>query len=137
MGPYFDGYGVDGHSFAGLIDPAQYSSVPQRDSIVIEGVGGGIPFFEAIMTGANNPLGQWLFVRYTGGERELYNVSGGSCSSWSVGDPGDPCMLHNLTRLRPNVRKALAKELALDWGPSPISMAHHPTPGLVDPAGEQ
>jgi len=137
MGPYFDGYGVDGQSFAGLIDPAQYSSVPQRDSIVVEGVGGGIPFFEAIMTGANNPLGQWLFVRYATGEKELYNVSGGPCASWAAGDPGDPCMLHNLTRLRRHIRKALAAELTLDWGPSPISMGHHPTAGRVDPAGEQ
>jgi hypothetical protein len=76
-------------------------------------------------------------VRYTSGERELYDVSGGPCSSWSVGDPGDPCMIHNLTRLRPKIRKALAKELTLDWGLSPISMGHHPGSGRVDPAGEQ
>jgi len=137
MGPYFNGYGVDGQSFAGLIDPARYSSVPQRDSIVIEGVGGGVPFFEAIMTGANNPLGQWLFVHYATGEKELYDVSGGPCASWSVGDPGDPCMLHNLTRLRPHLRKTLALELTVDWGASPISMTNHPGAGQVDPAGDQ
>ena len=137
MGPYFNGYGVDGQSFAGLIDPAHFASVPQRDSIVVEGVGGGIPFFQAIMTGANNPLGQWLFVRYSTHEKELYDVSGGQCVFWAPGDHGDPCMLHNLTRLRPGIRHKLAAELTLEWGASPITLTDHPVAGRPNLVGDQ
>jgi arylsulfatase A-like enzyme len=132
MGPYPNGYSVDGSSFAGLIDPTLFSSVPNRNSIVVEGVGGGVPFFEAIMTGANHPLGQWLFVRYSTGEKELYNVSGGPCFAWSSGAPGDPCMLSNVTRSRPNVRKKLAAELTAEWGTSAITMTSHPATGHLD-----
>jgi hypothetical protein len=131
MGPYFNAYGVDGLSFAGLLDPADYSSVPNRDSIVVEGIGGTIPFFKAIMTGPNHPRGQWLLVKYSNGQKELYDVSGGECVFWSVGMPGDPCMLKNLTRLRPNVRKALAAELATEWGPvlPPAALTTSPSDG--------
>ncbi len=116
MGPYPDGYGVDGQSFAGLIGGGPDASAPHRDSIIVEGVGAGVPNFRAIMTGANNPLGQWLFVRYTAsGFKELYDMSGGQCVFWQAGDPGDPCMLNNVARKRPGIRKALARELAAGW----------------------
>ena len=29
------------------------------------------------------------------GEKELYDISGGSCLEWQKGDPGDPCELSN------------------------------------------
>jgi len=116
MGPYPNGYGVDGQSFAGLIDQGTYSSVPERDSIFIQGAGGIVPSFKAIMTGANHPRGQWLLIRYVAsGYKELYDMSGGPCASWQAGDPGDPCMLTNVARKQPGVRKSLVQELASEW----------------------
>ncbi|MEP7158095.1 MAG: sulfatase-like hydrolase/transferase [Chloroflexota bacterium] len=117
MGPFPNGHGVDGQSFAGLIDDAKYSSVPIRDSIFIQGQAGtAVPAFRAIMTGANHARGQWLLIRYIdSGFKELYDMSGGPCATWQVGDPGDSCMLTNVARKRQGVRQALLQELANEW----------------------
>jgi hypothetical protein len=117
MGPFPNGFGVDGQSFAGLLD-SRYTSVPNRDSIILEGGAstGGVPLFRALLTGANHRRGRWLFIRYVStGERELYNMAGGPCITWATGTAGDPCMLENVAALKPNVRKALATELAAEW----------------------
>jgi len=116
MGPFANGFGVDGRSFAGLIDPTSFTSVPERDSIIIEnGDGGSVPAFRALLTGANHRRGRWLFVSYATSERELYNLAGGECWTWQTGNSGDPCMLTNVAWSRPNLRKTLAAELAAEW----------------------
>jgi hypothetical protein len=119
MGPFPNGHGVDGQSFAGLIDASAYDSVPQRDSILLEnGPGGSVPTYQGIMTGANHPLGQWLFVGYPGTtSQELYWLGSPSCVGWEVGDLGDPCMLTNVASRpsRANVRRTLDAELTAEW----------------------
>ncbi|HEY8135846.1 MAG TPA: sulfatase-like hydrolase/transferase [Candidatus Limnocylindrales bacterium] len=123
MGPYANGYAVDGQSFLGLIDASSSESRPERDSILIEGGGGGVPPFRAIMTTADHPLGQWFLIAYVGVRtKELYDVSGGQCVEWQAGDPGDPCMLVNVASSRKSIRAALMSELNDEWsGPLPGS----------------
>lgn len=117
MGPFPNGFGVDGQSFAGLITDT-YSSLPERDAIVLEGSGGTVPGYRAILTSSDHQLGKWLYVTYPGtGERELYNLSGGPCLGWKVGAPGDPCMMRNVgskARFR-DVRRSLRIELDSMW----------------------
>ena len=118
MGPFPNGYGVDGQSFAGLIDAPAFRSVPQRDSVIIEGgqSGTAVPPFQGLLTGANNPHGQWLFVKYLGQKaKELYDMSGGPCYSWQVGNPGDPCMMNNVANSKPSLRHELNLELIATW----------------------
>ena len=116
MGPFTNGFDVDGQSFAGLIDSSRSTSVPARDSVIIEnGDGGAVPSFRALLTGRNHPRGRWLFVRYATGERELYAVGGGECWNWQPGDGGDPCMLTNVAAAKPKLRRALAAELTAEW----------------------
>jgi arylsulfatase A-like enzyme len=121
MGPYPNGYGVDGQSFTSLIDASVPDSPPSRDSILMEGISGAVPAFRAIMTTADHPLGQWLFITYVGKRtKELYDMSGGQCADWHPGDPGDPCMLVNVSASRKAIRKALLSELTAEWsGPLP------------------
>jgi hypothetical protein len=115
MGPFPNGFGVDGESFAGILD-ARFTSRPTRDSIILEGGGDGVPAFRALLTGANHRSGRWLFIRYLStGERELYNMAGGPCNTWAPGKTGDPCMLQNVSGQRPTLRKTLAAELAAEW----------------------
>jgi N-acetylglucosamine-6-sulfatase len=117
MGPYLNYEGpVDGSSFAGLFAPIYAAPAAARDSIIIEGLGGGVPWFKALMTSADHARGQWLYVRYPAtGEEELYDVSGGQCIDWQVGDPGDPCMLDNVVAQKASLRTALLRELKYEW----------------------
>lgn len=74
--------------------------------------------FAAIRTSPSNPLGFWHYVEYASGERELYDLSGGVCSDWRVGMPGDPCELENraadpsLSDLRATLHARIASLLA-------------------------
>jgi len=114
MGPYFNYSGPpDGESFAGLIAPSSGYSAPvvNRTSVVIEGKSSAIPAFRGEVTGANYSLGQWMYVN----DGELYDLSGGPCVDWQVGDPGDPCMMTNVYKQYPAIDKALAKKLKHDW----------------------
>lgn len=98
MGPYPNGQDIaDGLSFLPLIENQSLSW--SRDAIVEEGSVGPIRWFAARTT-SQSPLGIWHFVENSTGEKELYNLSGGSCDSWKVGKPGDPCEMNNL--LGPN-----------------------------------
>jgi arylsulfatase A-like enzyme len=118
MGPYPNGKPANGQSFAGLIAPALSASVPQRSAIVLENAGAGEgPPWRGIMTNpAQHRTGQqWYFIKYSTGERELYDLSGGVCYAWQAGMPGDPCMLTNLSPSRPGVRRALNAELTALW----------------------
>ncbi len=55
----------------------------------------GVPSWWSLRTTADHPAGRWHYTEYAGGERELYDLSGGSCDAWAPGDPGDPCELVN------------------------------------------
>jgi arylsulfatase A-like enzyme len=120
LGPFDNGFGVDGQSFAGLVAPDRFESVPNRDSIILEGgPEGPVPFYQAIMTGVNHPKGAWFFIRYPGlpSWRELYQLGSESCVGWSVGDAGDPCMLTNQASryVRLALRRSLSAELTAEW----------------------
>jgi arylsulfatase A-like enzyme len=102
MGPYPNGFGVSGQSFAGLLDPSFTSSTPNRIGILSNHISGsGFPAWRSIRTSSTNPLGNWKFTFYPStGEKELYDTSGGPCIYWQVGMPGDPCELKNLAYKR-------------------------------------
>ena len=118
MGPFANGFPVDGRSFTGLLAPARYWSVPDRRAIVLEGAGAKTPVYRGIMTSRDHALRQWLFVRYPGtGETELYDMSGGPCVNWTETMPGDPCMLHNQAANREFavIKRQLERELRRIW----------------------
>ena len=118
MGPFGNGFGVDGMSFAGLINAESYSSVPRRTAILMEGGSVAVPPFRAIMTSADHPRGTWYFIVYTGGRgRELYDMSSGPCVDWHVGQPGDPCMMRNVAYSADTkaVRRSLRTQLNAMW----------------------
>lgn len=123
LGPYPNGpQKPDGLSFANLL--LGTGKAPDRDA-VLSGYpekNGAIPQWDAVTTTASTPLGGqgcdlaqeggciWHYVRYLTGEKELYDDSNGPCWSWSVGQPGDPCELHN----RANDPQFAAIQTALD-----------------------
>ncbi|MFO1541230.1 MAG: sulfatase-like hydrolase/transferase [Chloroflexota bacterium] len=74
----------------------------------------GIPFWWSLRTTADHPAGRWRYTEYAGGERELYDLSGGSCDAWRPGDPGDPCELVN--RIGDPSLASLVRELHLLLG---------------------
>lgn len=108
LGPYPAGPAQpDGVSFANLllgtgrapIRDAVLSGYPERHT--------SIPQWDAVTTTRDSALARqgcdvassggcvWHYVRYETGEKELYDVSHGPCWSWSNGQAGDPCELHN------------------------------------------
>ncbi|HUR16879.1 MAG TPA: sulfatase-like hydrolase/transferase, partial [Candidatus Limnocylindrales bacterium] len=119
LGPYPNGHAVDGQSFAGLVAPLLFSSVPARDSILLEHLGTGeAPVWRAILTDTRHQLGrQFLYITYDTGERELYRVGRTPCHQWTPGQVSDPCMLKNLARLARygTIRRMLARELDREW----------------------
>jgi arylsulfatase A-like enzyme len=115
MGPYPNGNGVSGQSFAGLLDPSFSTSIPNRAGILSEHIKKPrSPAWRSIRTSSTNPLGEWHFVYYpTTGEKELYDVSNGPCIYWQTDMSGDPCELNNLankTKYR-SIRTVLRQEL--------------------------
>jgi len=120
MGPFANGFNVDGQSFAGLIAPGLFSSVPSRDGIVLEHLGPAsvVPRWRGVITSPQGENGQWFWIEYTAtGERELYKLGANPCITWSVGQPFDPCMLRNLaygTKWKP-MRTKLHNLLTALW----------------------
>jgi N-acetylglucosamine-6-sulfatase len=107
MGPYPNGQpDPDGRSILGLIAPSLSASLPARQGVYLEHrqALGIRPVWRGLVTTAANPLGRWMYVLYGDGEEELYKLGAGSCATWSRGDPGDPCLLHNLAG-QPVVRR--------------------------------
>jgi arylsulfatase A-like enzyme len=99
MGPFANGRPVDGMSFAGLLAPDSYSSVPARRGIILEhrGPKSQVPRWRGIITSPTGRYGQRFLIEYDEiHDRELYDLSGGPCIKWQVGDPGDPCMMSNV-----------------------------------------
>lgn len=120
MGPFANGFGVDGLSFAGLIAPLRYPPMPKRDAIVLEhhAPTSQVPAWRGIVTSADHPLGQWFAIHYrTIGARELYDMSGGPCERWAVGDAGDPCMMSSVAEDPPGAGlwRRLMRELRKLW----------------------
>lgn len=92
MGPYPDGrQGPDGVSFLPII---LGTGTVTRQALYTEHLEGND--WRALRTTPDSPLGLWHYAEYESGERELYDVSGGQCWEWSLGDPGDPCERTNL-----------------------------------------
>ncbi len=123
MGPYPNGQTEpDGQSFLGLIAPAMSESVPQRTALYsLHKDPVMTPAWRAIHTTPDHPLGEWHYIENDTGEIELYDISGGHCRAWKVGQAGDPCRLDNLAG-RPQVagvETSLAEELALMDGGAP------------------
>ena len=56
-----------------------------------------------------------MYVNYGKKGKELYDLSGGQCVDWQVGDPGDPCMMNNIVKQNPSLQKELQQELTYDW----------------------
>jgi len=97
MGPYSNGQVTpDGINFLPIL--LGQSNDTGRDAI-LESAPKPItyvPSWFAVRTTENHPDGFWHLIQYQNGERELYEVSGGACYEWKVGDSGDPCELNNL-----------------------------------------
>ncbi len=145
MGPFPNGQTkADGISFAALLkdQPYPYYRTAILESQPIKPANAAPdtrPAWWAIRTTAQNPLGMWHYIEYATGEKELYDLSGGYCYNWKVGDPGDPCELDNL--LSPNskrtppsnvseIRSQLAAQLAqlkAEKGVTPIKITTTPT----------
>ena len=119
LGPYANGFPVDGQSFAGLIAPQVSSSVPVRDSIILEHAGTDeTPVWRAIMTNTSHKIGrQFMYVTYSTGERELYRLGRTPCYAWTPDGLTDPCMLVNLASKARygTIRNLLDKELKREW----------------------
>lgn len=120
MGPFANGRPVDGQSFAGLLAPDAFSSVPTRDATIHEHLGPAsqVPRWKGIMTASNHQLGRWFYVHYfETGEQELYDMSGGPCLHWEVGDGGDPCMMSNKAHKAKfkSIRWALRRQMEAMW----------------------
>lgn len=107
MGPYKDGQQkADGVSFASLLrnKPVSFTrdaileEMPPYNatSVVPADANSRRPYWYAIRTGANNPLGLWHYIEVGTGEKELYDISKGPCFRWSASKGGDPCELKNL-----------------------------------------
>lgn len=113
LGPYPNGQQTpDGKSFLGLLLGSESSM--GRDAVFQEMPIGGIgannvlvPGWAGVTTTKDSPLAsqgcfdagnngcRWQYVEYNTGEKELYDLSGGLCWTWKVGNPGDPCKLNN------------------------------------------
>lgn len=95
MGPYADG----------RADPDGISVLPVltgtgrlvRDAVYLtdRDPEGRAPDWWAVRSTDAYPGGRWQYAELGTGETTLHDVSGGPCSAWAPGDPGDPCMLAN------------------------------------------
>lgn len=98
MGPFPNGHGVDGMSFLSVL--LARGGTLGRDVIFTEHSDvsdfRGMVAWRSVRTTDEASIGRWVYTRYTTGEKELYDLSGGPCWTWQVGDPGDPCQLTNL-----------------------------------------
>ena len=98
MGPYPNGFGVDGLSFLPVLlakggtlgrEVIFEEHEDTTDNAVMVG-------WRGVRTTSEAAVGRWVYTEYATGERELYDISGGPCWTWQAGDPGDPCELTNL-----------------------------------------
>jgi hypothetical protein len=126
MGPYPNGFGVDGIDLLPLLlqvgevnlgaVPGEARTLPSGVSRGADGVISGlrtgrqVVFTEhltaegargmqpwrGLWTTNESPIGRWVYTAYVTGEKELYDVSNGPCWEWQAGEPGDPCQLVNL-----------------------------------------
>jgi hypothetical protein len=96
MGPYRNGQAAaDGLSFAALLADEPFPFL--RESLLHSvPSGGNRPVWWSIRTTDDHPRGRWHYVENRNGFRELYDISGGPCVTWTAGSPGDPCELDNL-----------------------------------------
>jgi N-acetylglucosamine-6-sulfatase len=98
MGPYPNGYGVDGISFLPALlargGPLGRDVVFEEHPSDVDG--GNMPPWNGVRTTSESTLGRWVYTVYQTGEKELYDISGGPCWTWHVGMPGDPCELTSL-----------------------------------------
>jgi uncharacterized repeat protein (TIGR01451 family) len=114
LGPYPNGQAhPDGYSFARLLlgsagsldRSAVFEDMPAASGVTT----GSGPWFSVITT-RHSPLATvgcaaassggclWQYTQYPRtNEDELYDLSNGPCWTWSVGQPGDPCELQNVT----------------------------------------
>jgi arylsulfatase A-like enzyme len=115
MGPYPNlQISPDGISFADILRGSASTLV--RDAVLdemprIHNARGNnyIPPWAAVTTTGASPLAatgcasagsggcRWHYIRYNTGATELYDISSGPCWQWTVGSPGDPCELQNLS----------------------------------------
>lgn len=131
LGPYPNGQpSPDGKSFLGLL--LETETDLGRDAMLEEMPAGGnagsgieVPPWYAVVTTSLSPLARqvcaqseqgdcrWHYIEYDTGEKELYDISGGPCWNWRVGQQGDPCELDNQVNnpLFAAVRSALATRL--------------------------
>lgn len=150
MGPFPNGQTrPDGMSFAALLKDKPYpyyrTGILESQPIKPDNAAPDTrPAWWAIRTTAQNPLGMWHYIEYATGEKELYDLSGGYCYNWKVGDPGDPCELDNL--LSPNAKRAKPANLSdiqaqlkaqlnvlkTEKGVTPILLS--PTPSSITPS---
>ena len=130
MGPYWNGQQkADGISFANILK--NKATTVERNAILEEmtpydptktgraAATARRPYWYAIRTAVNNPLGLWHYIEVGTGEKELYDISKGPCFRWSSSKGGDPCELKNLlgpgtdpSQNVKNIRNALAAQLA-------------------------
>jgi N-acetylglucosamine-6-sulfatase len=126
LGPYPNGQtSPDGRSFASILLgkvqtlgrdailqdlPEWVSQAPPWYGVVTTS-SSGLSFFGC--AGARRGRCRWHYVAYSTGERELYDISGGTCRRWRHGDAGDPCELTNLAYdpAYAVIRSALARRL--------------------------
>jgi arylsulfatase A-like enzyme len=89
----------DGLSFAGLLLGTE--TTVGRDALLEQMPEVATPLdspYAAVVTTPLSPLGEWHYVEYENGDRELYDISHGPCWEWNRSLPGDPCRLTNRTR---------------------------------------
>jgi arylsulfatase A-like enzyme len=102
LGPFDDGYGVDGVSLV----PALLQSQPIGRQFVYEEYPlpgpDGMPAWWGVRTTDENSLGDWVFTQYADGECELYNLQ------------QDPWQLHNRCNqpILSSIQSVLAQQVA-------------------------
>ncbi len=129
MGPYPNGQvSADGLSFAALLAD---ETLPYVRGSLLHTVpsGGDRPVWWSIRTSSDHPDGRWHYIENRDGFRELYDISGGLCYEWSVGEPGDPCEMQNLLAGEVDADvAALAERLSAELAELKIEVAPQPVP---------
>jgi arylsulfatase A-like enzyme len=97
MGPFPNGFGVDGISFLKVLlaKGGRLGREVVFEEHPSEVDGAEMPGWKGVRTTDESPIGRWVYTSYRTGEEELYDLSGGPCWTWQAGDPGDPCALQN------------------------------------------
>ena len=102
LGPFPNGQTrPDGLSFAGLLLGTATSV--GRDAVLEQMIEVASPLdspYGAVVTTSLSSLGEWHYIEYANGDRELYDISNGPCWAWNRSLPGDPCRLTNRARFR-------------------------------------